>query len=218
MRTQKGKVFMAPSKLLRADKALYFPNLWGCTLAIPKDERDTTPVLHGKLSVVAVFSGTWAEQQTRTFLEGNEQLDAILRIAKGYLQRIEINIEQNRMKAGLVKMFMGGIRRQFSEEQHGKYFLVTQGVTDLMREQMGMFNSQIGYVYLLDSECRVRWACCAEALPEEKRGMVRGIGRLSKEFKKQIEEKDPSLDLWNIGIAPNDIRMSVDEVVSITGV
>jgi ATPase complex subunit ATP10 len=221
MKYQKGKVFVAPTKLLRADKALYFPNLWGFTLATPKDERDTTPVLHGKLSVVAVFSGTWAEQQTKTFLDRNEQLTKMLGAGNGFLQKVDVNVELNSMKARLVKFFMGGVRKRLPEEQHGRYFLVTQGVTDAMRESLGMFNSQVGYVFLLDSECRIRWAGSAEASEEERESMIRGIAKLSKELATVVVEQkqsDAGVDTEALHVSPERIRVGAEKIAAIAGV
>ena len=65
----KGKTFLAPRSLFKADKALYFPNLRGYTLADRwKADRDTTDVLRGRLSVVVLYSGQWAQRQTESFV------------------------------------------------------------------------------------------------------------------------------------------------------
>lgn len=211
-------MFIAPSKLFRADKALYFPNLCGVTLAEPKDEQDTTAVAHGKISLVVMFTGRWAGDQTKTFMEGNAKLDAMMQAGKGFLQRIDVNVEQNRMRAALIRLFMGGLRKQMKPEQHDKYFLVTKGFTDGIRENLGMFNTQVGYIYLLDSECRVRWAGSAEALPEEQESMVRGIARLAKELKKQVAEKEAASKGFcedTFGKSLDDVGESVDRITSI---
>src|SRR4051812_48488948 len=57
MRHQKGKTFLSNPKLFKADRALYFPNLRGATLASPSQRKgtDTTPVLRDKISVVSMF-------------------------------------------------------------------------------------------------------------------------------------------------------------------
>lgn len=36
-----------------------------------------------------------------------------------------------------------------------------------LREPLGMTNRHVGYVYLVDEQCRIRWAGCADAKPEE---------------------------------------------------
>ena len=45
---------------------------------------------------------------------------------------------------------------------------------------MGMVNSRIGYVYLVDENMRIRWAGCAEAKDEEARGLLMGTSVLLK--------------------------------------
>ena len=162
----------------------------GVTLAEPRDEQDTTTVLEGKISIVCVFTGTWAERQAASFFDGNEKLHKVLDVGKEVIQRVDVNIEENKMKAGLIQLFMGGIRKKLPEEQHPKYFLVRKGVTDDMRHNMGIFNSQVGYVYLLDSKCRIRWAGNAEAESGEKESLVVCIKRLVQELKKRQTERD----------------------------
>ena len=190
MRFSKGKSFLAPVKLFRADKALYFPNLRGVTLAEPKDPQDTTFILQGKISVVCVFSGSWAESQTTTFFKGNEKLEKVLKAGSGLVQRVDINREENSMKAALIKIFMGNLRRNLPVEQHARYFLVRRGFTEDIRLDMGILNGQVGYVFLLDSECRIRWAGSAEAGPGEQDSLVRGVAKLVQEFRKRQESED----------------------------
>ena len=36
-----------------------------------------------------------------------------------------------------------------------------------IRDDLGMTNHHLGYVYLLDTQCRVRWAGCADPMPAE---------------------------------------------------
>ena len=56
-----------------------------------------------------------------------------------------------------------------------------------MRDMMGLLNSRVGYVYLLDSRCRIRWAGSGRAEGGEKEGLVRGVGRLLEE--RRLEEQ-----------------------------
>lgn len=38
---------------------------------------------------------------------------------------------------------------------------------EYLREPMGMVNKHIGYVYLVDNNCKIRWAGCGLALNDE---------------------------------------------------
>ncbi|KAL8839083.1 MAG: hypothetical protein Q9170_001865 [Blastenia crenularia] len=188
-----GKTFTAPSRIFRAEKSLYFPNMVGSTLSSPKIPSSTTSVLRDRVSIVSVYSGRWAELQTQSFvaekshpeltelLSGNER-------GRGPLQKVELNIEEDWMKALIVRTFMGGIRRQRRKEDWGRYFLIRRGVTDEMKEMIGMGNAKVGYVYLVDWLCRIRWAGSANAGEEEKEGMRAGVRRLLEGWRVEREE------------------------------
>lgn len=186
LRYHKGKTFRSNPRLFRADKALYFPNLQGITLATPRQPCDTTPVLEDKISVVGVFSETWAERQVATFVgeEQNVELHALLQEGKGVAQQVDINHEPNMLKAGLIRLFMPSLRRRMAQEAHGRYFVVRRGVTDEMRDDVGWINSKVGYVYLVDRECKIRWAGSGRAEAGEKEGLVAGVKRLLEEYRK----------------------------------
>ncbi|KAL8676551.1 MAG: hypothetical protein Q9186_006946 [Xanthomendoza sp. 1 TL-2023] len=187
-RTQfhKGKQFIAPTRIFRADKSLYFPNMVGSTLASPSKSSDTTAVLRDRISIVSVYSNRWAETQTQTFTSESKNpiIEEMLREDRSrnggtpLLQKVGINIEQNWIKALIVRAFMGSVRRQREKEDWGRYFLVRRGVTEEMREALGMANSMVGYTYLVDWECRIRWAGSAEAERGEGDGLVAGLRRL----------------------------------------
>lgn len=58
-----------------------------------------------------------------------------------------------------------------------------------MREPLGMTNSRIGYVYLVDENLKIRWAACADAMEEEEEALVRCTGVLLDRHW-QLEEKN----------------------------
>lgn len=187
MRYYKGKTFVAVPKLLRAMKSLYFPNLQGITLASPRKVQDTTPILQDRVSIVRVYSGTWAERQTATFTD-NPELKQIIAENKGTAQEVNFNIEENPMKAFLVRLFMYRIRRQFPKEDHNNYFLVRRGVTDELAEAIGFLNSKVGYVYLVDGLSRIRWAGSGKAEDHERDGLIRCARRLVADWRSQRAE------------------------------
>lgn len=97
------------------------------------------------------------------------------------VQVVRINVEDNSLKAWLVRMFMSSLRKQYGEANYGRYFLVRRGVTDLVRESIGLLNGKVGYTYLVDPECRIRWAASGPAAPEELEDFTKGIQKLTKE-------------------------------------
>ncbi|KAI1416019.1 ATP10 protein-domain-containing protein [Hypoxylon sp. FL1857] len=182
----KGKTFIAPPRPFKGDLSLFFPNLYGQTLLkSDRKPRDTTPSLQGKISVVSVFSSVWAENQAKTFVakESNPALESVLEQNKDVAQRIWINVEENTLKAWLIKLFIGGIRSRIGEPNWHRYFVVRRGVSDDIRERIGLLNSSVGYVYLVDSECRIRWAGSGPSEDHEREGLVKGVQRLLDEAK-----------------------------------
>jgi ATPase complex subunit ATP10 len=185
MRHHKGKSFLAPPRLFKGDKALYFPNLQGQTLVKGTDLRDTTAVLEGKVSVVNVFSSAWAEGQVASFTgeQKHPELHQVLNYNADVAQMVNINVEENAMKAALINLCMPSLRRRIAEEDWGRYFIVRRGLTHEIREMIGLLNSKVGYIYLVDEQCRIRWA--ASGIPEgdEKVGLIKGLRRLVEDAK-----------------------------------
>ncbi|KAF3905436.1 hypothetical protein ABW20_dc0102290 [Dactylellina cionopaga] len=210
MRHQKGKLFTAPPRTFKADKSLYFPNFQGRTLLSP-DFVDSTTLFTGRVSLVQLSTNVWADQQLTTWMKdfdndlaGSKLLkeeyiatpdDHIKRLMQeaqppqdGVWQKVSLNLQENFMKAWIVLLSMRNIRKQLGEERHARYLLVRKGVTDEMKESIAMLNERIGFVYLVDAMCRIRWAGCAEATDEEKVALKASLEKLILEEKARREE------------------------------
>ena len=180
MRLHKGKSFLAPPRLFKAERALYFPNLYGKTLLKQKALQDTTPVLEDKISVVSVFSSAWGENQAATFAseQHNPELREVVKKSNGAAQLVQINFEDNALKVMIVKLFMPRLRKALGAGNWDRYFLVRNGLTTDIRDLIGLLNSKVGYTYLLDGECKIRWAASGPAEGNEKESLVKGVQRL----------------------------------------
>ncbi|KAJ5951007.1 uncharacterized protein N7479_009420 [Penicillium vulpinum] len=194
LRFAEGKTFVSNPRLFKAEKALYFPNMHGITLASPKDPQNTTTQLRGSISVVNLFSSMWAESQVATFTGPKQNPGLVEALASGgrLVQRIDINLEENRLKAFLIKTFMWRMRQKLPAAQHSRYFLVQKGFDQALKETIGMMNSKVGYVYLVDSECRIRWAGSGPAEESELQGLNTGLRKLIEEKKAALRAQDPS--------------------------
>jgi ATPase complex subunit ATP10 len=190
MRFSKGKSFVAPPNIFKSDLALYFPNLRGQTLLKDRSPKDTTPAFEDRISIVSIFSTRWAENQTDTFVsnEKNKELQEVVRNSKGLAQMAQINLEENWMKAMLVKLFMPRLRKQFEESAWGRYFLIRKGFKQEMKEAMGLLNTKVGYIYVLDGQCRIRWAGSGNSSDEEKEGLVKAVRKLIEQSKAPKEK------------------------------
>lgn len=177
----KGKTFVAPPRPFKRDLSLWFPNLYGTTLLkTDRKPRDTTPLMQGKVTIVSLFSGQWAEGQAQSFIsrESNPELIELLEDNKDMAQHVQINVEEDALKAMLIKLFLGSLRKRAGEDNWDKYFVVRKGVSNEVREAIGLLNSKVGYVYLVDGECRIRWAGSGYAEDYERVGLIKGLQRL----------------------------------------
>jgi len=188
MKHHKGKAFIAPERAFKGEHALYFPNLHGRTLQ--DEETDTTKVLAGRVSVVSVFSSGWAENQVATWCSEtqNPELHTLLdkdgaKGASEKAQLVEINHEPNFLKYWILRLFSYRLKAQRLREHWGRYFVVRKGFDEFARESVAIINQKVGYVYLLDPQCRIRWAGSALAEEGEKASMVKNLERLLEEAK-----------------------------------
>src|SRR3569833_211259 len=189
LKFHKGKTFVAPPRLFRGDLSLYFPNLYGRTLSKTDSRpRDTTPVLAGKATVVSIFSSVWADGQAQTFVSPryNPALQEVVRGSGGRAQLVQVNVEDNTLKYWLIRLFMGSLRKRVGgEAAWDRYFIVRKGISDEIRECIGLLNSRVVYTYLVDHHFRIRWAGSGESEPEEREGLVKGMRRLLDEMDKE---------------------------------
>ncbi|KAA1472568.1 hypothetical protein DENSPDRAFT_898178 [Dentipellis sp. KUC8613] len=178
-----GKTWMAPSVLIREDKALYFPNIKGVRLDNGAAQH-TTNLCHGKISVISMLTTKISEYHAESYTS---------RLNKMYgdhtsFQHVYINLQENILKSLLVNIFLTSLRSKVPQEQQANYLISRQNM-EYVREQLGMVNSRIGYTYLVDDKLKVRWAACADAKPEEEEALVRGVGVLLKRFKNRPAAK-----------------------------
>lgn len=185
-KVHKGKSILAPTTPFRAHLARWFPNLQGKTLD-PKAKAvvDTTPVMRGKVSVVSVLNTEWAKGQCQSFISeaANPGLHEVLKANSRIAQSVEINVEENPVKRWLIQVCMPFIRRKTPQPDWSRYFLVARGLDDYIREALGIWNGKVGYVYLVDPQCKVRWAGNGDAREDEKTSLVNCLKRLVDEAK-----------------------------------
>lgn len=148
-------------------------------------EGDTTDVVKGKVTIVKLISTDWADIQCESFVgkQQNKELWEYMEEpgVKETAQLVEINIEPNPLKYWLVRLFMGRLRRLKGEAQWKRYFLVKDGFDDDIKDALGVWNGMIGYVYLLDPQCKVRWAGNGDAREDERENVVKCLRRLVDE-------------------------------------
>lgn len=193
MQYERGKSFLANPRVFRADRALFFPNFVGTTLANSSKPADTTLVLLNRISLVSVYSSDWALKQVQTWTseKHNPDLRRLLDGSKGIAQHVEVNIETNRLKHAILSLFKGRLRNERTQDDWDKYFFVRKGITDEIRENVGIMNAKVGYVFLVDGACRIRWAGSGDAHEEEKQYLNKGLRTLIAETTGSAKSKIP---------------------------
>ncbi|KAF3918421.1 hypothetical protein ABW21_db0200404 [Orbilia brochopaga] len=227
MRHQKGKLFLPPPRTFKADKALYFPNMLGRTLLSP-DAVSTTTLFTGRVSLTTLSTNVWADRQLDSFLSSLFSSDSksphpfadssLLRdeyiataddhlkrlmgdplpAQPGTWQRVTINIQENPLKYLILLASQRNIRQLQPIENHARYLMIRKGVTNEMKESIAMLNERIGFVYVVDAACRIRWAGCAEASEQERAGLKSALERMVLEERARREaiakqqQKQPS--------------------------
>ncbi|KAF2228745.1 mitochondrial ATPase complex subunit ATP10, partial [Viridothelium virens] len=181
MKWHEGKTFHANPRLFRRDRGLWFPNFVGETL-VPGSSREesTTEVLRGKVSVVCVYSSEWAYQQVDSFVgkKQNPEVREVLEMSGNVAQRVDVNVEESLAKYWILRPFFARLRKGRRKEDYGRYFVVRKGITDQIRESIGLLNSKVGYVYLVDVDCKIRWAGSGPSWPEERETIVKGLQKM----------------------------------------
>ncbi|KAH9852233.1 ATP10 protein-domain-containing protein [Lenzites betulinus] len=156
-----GKTWIAPKVMIREDKALYFPDIFGTPLS-GGEKVHTTDLLAGKVSVVTLLTTRMSEIQTAQFIEPTQTSFG----DHPLYQHVQINLQDNLIKSFLVSIFASSIRKSVPQPLWPTYLISSQNM-EYLREPLGLANRHVGYVYLVDPKLKIRWAACADPKAEE---------------------------------------------------
>lgn len=172
IRSHGGKTWRSPTTMIRGDRALFFPDIMGKSLA-DGVKRHTADMLYDRISVVAIMTSRVSEEHTRSFYGPS------LERFQGHadFQLVQINLQENKLKAYLLSLFMSTLRRVVPREQQVTYLLSNQNM-EMLREPMGLDNKHVGYTYLVGADGRIRWAGCGFAEADEARALMACTGVL----------------------------------------
>ncbi|GAA5981821.1 hypothetical protein JCM10908_004621 [Rhodotorula pacifica] len=165
LRHEGGKAYLAPKTLIREDLSLYFPDIEGTSLAT-KEKVHTTDLFENKISLVVFSSFRSSEEHINSFVRPTlADLDGDSRF-----QYVYINLQENPLKSFLVSMFLSSLRKTIPASQQPTYLLSHQSL-EYLRGPMGMENKHVGYVFLVDSNRKIRWAGCSWATVDEEEAL-----------------------------------------------
>ncbi|KAF8637924.1 hypothetical protein AX17_002545 [Amanita inopinata Kibby_2008] len=188
-----GKTWIAPKVLIREDKALYLPNVSGKSL----DEgttKDTTTMCFGRVTVLAMLGTKISELHAKAFTEPTHERFS----SHPLYQYVQINLQENLLKSFLVNLFTSSLRSTVSKELQSNYLISSQNL-EYVRGALGMTNSRVGYVYLIDENLKIRWGGCADPTTEEVQSLENCTGVLLKRL-----EKKPKMEVWTGKDAPTE--------------
>ncbi|KAJ8489579.1 hypothetical protein ONZ45_g13529 [Pleurotus djamor] len=129
----------------------------------------------GKVTVLAMLGTKISEIHAKGFVEPTYERykDHPL------FQYIQINLQENLLKSILVNLFTKSLRGVIPPELHSHYLVSSQNM-EYVRDPLGMTNSKVGYVYLIDDHLKIRWGGCADAMMEETQALETCTGVLLK--------------------------------------
>lgn len=99
-------------------------------------------------------------------------------------QIVQVNLQENLLKSFLVNLFLKSLRRVTAKELHPTYLVSSQNM-EYVRDALGMTNSRVGYVFLIDESLKIRWGGCADATAEETRSLESCTGVLLKRLERK---------------------------------
>lgn len=182
MRKHGGKMYFANTQLIKPEKAGYMPNFIAQDLR--RKKMNTTEKLVGKITlmtfVYAKFGEPHVESFIKPFLEKYGQEKEI--------QLMEVNVQENLLKQFLLKAFVPMIRKNLAAERKENYCLIMKDISKT-RKSLDMTNQYIGYVFLVDQDCKVRWAAHGEATAEEIGNMLAMTDYLAEKKKDQQQQQ-----------------------------
>lgn len=173
-----GKSWIAPRAYFRADKALFFPNFIGRT-ATSKTKRGTTSVIRSqKVSIIRIFTSISGEKQADSYFDKPQD-----EIVEDGFQIIDINLPDDFVKEFIVSLFSGKIKSKFQKnpQRADRYFIARKGVSKEVKAAINLENKFTGYIYVVDQNCKIRWAACGNATEEEKAALWRAVSGVKKE-------------------------------------
>lgn len=186
-----GKIFLPPKSYFKNDHSKYFPDFIGDSL-VKKDQK-LSNFLKNKVNIIRVYSTLSGEKCTDTYfnVENENYLTTGFKTFQNkfpHSQIIDINIPQNWLKASLVKLSRGNIKKSIPVERVNSYFILPDHVLPYdVKQTLYCDNSCSGYVYIVDHNGKIRWATSGYSNNEELKVMWKCVNGLEKEVEHEID-------------------------------
>ncbi|KAF9153982.1 Mitochondrial ATPase complex subunit atp10 [Linnemannia schmuckeri] len=174
-----SKLWKATPSMINADKALYMPNIIGTSLKT-SESVELVDLLRGKISLVAISGTRFGEEHIESYMTPFlKRWPMTVANNSSKVQLVELNIQENPLKAGLVRMMVPFVKKTIPEERHANYVLHYKSIKHL-KDPLSMQNSYLGYVFLVDSNCKIRWGAHGPATEAEVKTLLESVQKLSE--------------------------------------
>ncbi|RKP09999.1 ATPase assembly factor ATP10 [Thamnocephalis sphaerospora] len=161
LREQGVKQWEAAKSLNKAKGAPYLPNITGRTLL--GESVNSLDLTRNRVSLVSFCFVRFGEAHVNSYIE---PFVAEFGARSDRIQLVEFNVQENYLKSALLWMSQSYIRRNTPKERHDNYIIHYGGIDDV-RSQIGITNTYLGWVFLVDADQRIRWYAHGPAQPQE---------------------------------------------------
>lgn len=180
-----GKVFQAPTSYWRANVAQYFPYLEGVTLEDRRLARlDYRFYKECPATIMRIFSNDTGEKLTRTFLQtkGHDYYNRDRPTLPKGVGIVDINFSDNKIKSWVSKLARWNLRRLVPIKQRKHYYLCERSQWPFtLREKMLVGNAVTGYIFLIDSNSKIRWMAAGAASEDDVNTLWRSVNGILQE-------------------------------------
>lgn len=200
LRQHNGKQWLSPAAFFRAEKSLYMPNFLGRTLEGPQIVG-TTDTLKGKVSIVRMFTSVFGEEHARSYVTNADRfLDKFDLVQNRDFQIVNMNIPENKVKSWMLSWYAKSMASKCPPEERKRYFVI-EHLGKIMRgikNAIGHTNVYTGYVYVVDQNCRIRWAASGLATETDRETLWKTVRALSKNgpdgLKPKVSEEEDDIE------------------------
>ncbi|KAI5964411.1 ATP10 [Candida theae] len=187
----KGKIFKPPISWFKQDKSLYFPDFIAKTLT--GESNSLYDVLNNKYSIVRLYSTVIGEQCSRSYFKVDNE-DYYSTNYKSFVEKfpnfqiIDINMPSSWIKGFVLNLSLSNLRKMISPERYQNYFILPLHIlAPEIREQLHCDNQCTGYIYIIDSFGKIRWATSGYSTPEDLQLMWKVVKGLEKEATQKVK-------------------------------
>ncbi|KAI3402302.2 ATP10 [Candida oxycetoniae] len=189
-RNTNGKIFTPPISWFKSEKSLYFPDFVAKTLI--GDKESLYGLLRAKYSIVRLFSSVTGDECTKTYFKVDNNdfyTSSYAQFTQEFpkFQIIDINMPTSWIKGFILSLSLSNLKKTIPPERWNQYFILPNHLLPPdIREKLHCDNQCSGYIYIVDSVGKIRWATSGYATTDDLKLMWKVVRGLSRESTNQV--------------------------------